>query len=185
MPPPCAEEFVDDTISPRRAVDNMAPLKLYTYPNNKNSNKALIAAKFVNVQIEVPPFNFHQDNKTPHFLALNPAGKVRTQSRARLAVLDWIKLRFSLADWIGLWEFPAHNPFALVFYSVLGVRHFAMAPSVKHEHGGWILHTIVQPNDGRSPLSVILMLLALQQYSGHIWRASHRIYSLVLHRAFL
>lgn len=56
----------------------MTQLKLYTYPNNKNANKALITAKFVDVSIEVPAFAFGKDNKTPHFLSLNPAGKVGT-----------------------------------------------------------------------------------------------------------
>ena len=56
----------------------MGGLKLYTYPNNKNANKALIAAKYVDVHIETPAFNMSKDSKTPHFLALNPLGKVRT-----------------------------------------------------------------------------------------------------------
>ena len=55
----------------------MAQLKLYTYPNNKNANKALIAAKYVEVHIEVPAYSHGKDNKTPHFLTLNPGGKVR------------------------------------------------------------------------------------------------------------
>ena len=51
-------------------------LKLHTYPGNKNAFKALIAAQYVGVQIEVPPFNFGVDNKKPEFLKLNPNGKV-------------------------------------------------------------------------------------------------------------
>ena len=51
-------------------------LKLHTYPGNKNAFKALIAAQYIGVQIEVPPFNFGVDNKKPEFLKLNPNGKV-------------------------------------------------------------------------------------------------------------
>lgn len=51
-------------------------LKLHTYPGNKNAFKALIAAQYIGVQIEVPPFNMGVDNKKPDFLKLNPNGKV-------------------------------------------------------------------------------------------------------------
>ena len=52
-------------------------LKLYTYPGNKNAYKALIAAQYVSVDIEVPSdFQFGVTNKTPEFLKLNPNGKV-------------------------------------------------------------------------------------------------------------
>jgi elongation factor 1-gamma len=54
-------------------------LKLYTYPGNKNANKALIAAQYVGVDIEVPSdFQMGVTNKTPEFLKLNPNGKVPT-----------------------------------------------------------------------------------------------------------
>ena len=52
-------------------------LKLYTYPGNKNAFKALIAAQYVGVDIEVPSdFQMGVTNKTPEFLKLNPNGKV-------------------------------------------------------------------------------------------------------------
>ena len=51
-------------------------LKLHTYPGNKNAFKALIAAQYIGVPIEVPPFNMGVDNKKPEFLKLNPNGKV-------------------------------------------------------------------------------------------------------------
>ena len=51
-------------------------LKLHTYPGNKNAFKALIAAQYIGVQIDVPPFNMGVDNKKPDFLKLNPNGKV-------------------------------------------------------------------------------------------------------------
>ena len=51
-------------------------LKLHTYPGNKNAFKALIAAQYIGVQVEVPPFNMGVDNKKPDFLKLNPNGKV-------------------------------------------------------------------------------------------------------------
>lgn len=61
----------------------MSGLKLYTYPNNVKANKALIAAQYVGVHIDVPAFQFGVDNKTPHFLSLNPAGKVRSTGTCR------------------------------------------------------------------------------------------------------
>ncbi|CAL5228080.1 g11148 [Coccomyxa viridis] len=56
----------------------MTGLKLYTYPNNKNAWKALIAAEYVGAKIEVPAFEMGKTNKTPEFLKLNPNGKVPT-----------------------------------------------------------------------------------------------------------
>lgn len=50
--------------------------KLYTYPGNPNAVKAMVAAEFVGVTIDVPPFAFGVDNKTPEFLKMNPNGKV-------------------------------------------------------------------------------------------------------------
>lgn len=47
-----------------------------TYPGNKNAFKALIAAQYVGVKIDVPPFQMGVDNKTPEFLQKNPFGQV-------------------------------------------------------------------------------------------------------------
>ena len=53
-------------------------MKLLTYPENKNAYKALIAAEYVGVQIDVPSsFQMGVDNKTPDFLSKNPFGKVQ------------------------------------------------------------------------------------------------------------
>jgi len=51
-------------------------LKIYSYPNNPRVYKALIAAKYVGVTVEVPEFHFGEDNKTAEFLKKNPLGKV-------------------------------------------------------------------------------------------------------------
>lgn len=59
------------------AIGKMTGLKLYTYPNNKNAWKALIAAEYVGAKIEVPAFEMGKTNKSPEFLKLNPNGKVR------------------------------------------------------------------------------------------------------------
>ena len=59
------------------ATGTMTGLKLYTYPNNKNAWKALIAAEYVGAKIEVPAFEMGKTNKSPEFLKLNPNGKVR------------------------------------------------------------------------------------------------------------
>lgn len=66
----------------------MSGLKLYTYPNNVKANKALIAAQYVGVHIDVPAFQFGVDNKTPHFLSLNPAGKVPVLETAEGGVFE-------------------------------------------------------------------------------------------------
>ena len=55
--------------------------KLITSPHNKNAYKSLIAAEFVGVKIEVPPFEWRVTNKTPEFLALTPIGKVSNNGR--------------------------------------------------------------------------------------------------------
>lgn len=50
---------------------------LYTYPGNPRAFKALIAAQYVGIDINVPPFVMGKDNKTPEFLQdVNPLGKV-------------------------------------------------------------------------------------------------------------
>jgi elongation factor 1-gamma len=51
-------------------------LKLLTYPGGTRAAKALIAAKYGGVNVEVPPFNMGVDNKSPDFLKKNPNGKV-------------------------------------------------------------------------------------------------------------
>jgi len=51
-------------------------MKLYTYPGNFRAFKALIAAQYNGVDVEVPEFKMMEDNQTPEFLAKNPLGKV-------------------------------------------------------------------------------------------------------------
>jgi len=54
----------------------MSSFKLYTYANNYRAWKALIAAQYAQITIEVPAFEFGKDNKTECFKAKNPLGKV-------------------------------------------------------------------------------------------------------------
>lgn len=51
-------------------------LQLYTYANNTKAFKALIAAEYVGVDVELPAFTMGVTNKTAEFLAANPTGKV-------------------------------------------------------------------------------------------------------------
>lgn len=51
-------------------------MKIHTYPGNVRAFKALIAAKYAGVEIEVPAFNMGVDNKSEAFLAKAPLGKV-------------------------------------------------------------------------------------------------------------
>lgn len=44
---------------------------------NKNAYKALIAAEYTGVKVEITPnFEMGVSNKTPEFLKMNPIGKV-------------------------------------------------------------------------------------------------------------
>ncbi|KAI3861018.1 hypothetical protein MKX03_026687 [Papaver bracteatum] len=55
----------------------MAPLILYGAVPNKNVSKALIAAEYSGVEIElVKDFEWGVTNKTPEFLKMNPIGKL-------------------------------------------------------------------------------------------------------------
>ncbi|CEG45580.1 elongation factor 1 [Plasmopara halstedii] len=51
-------------------------LKLYTYPGNYRVFKALIAAEFNGINIELPEFDFAKDIKSEEFKAKSPTGKV-------------------------------------------------------------------------------------------------------------
>lgn len=51
-------------------------MKLYTYPGNPRAMKALIAAEYNGVAIDIPEFNVPHDSRTSEFLQKNPLGKV-------------------------------------------------------------------------------------------------------------
>lgn len=51
-------------------------IKLYTYPDNYRAWKALIAAQYNQVDIEIPAFDFDKDLKSESFKAKNPLQKV-------------------------------------------------------------------------------------------------------------
>ncbi|KAJ4879076.1 putative elongation factor 1-gamma 1 [Raphanus sativus] len=52
-------------------------LVMHAYKGNKNSEKALIAAEFTGVKIDVAPgFEMFVTNQTPQFLKMNPLGKI-------------------------------------------------------------------------------------------------------------
>jgi hypothetical protein len=55
---------------------------------NKNAYKALIAAEYVGVSIELPPFQMGVDNKTDEFLKMNPHGKVPVMSTPEGAIFE-------------------------------------------------------------------------------------------------
>jgi hypothetical protein len=59
--------------------------------NNKNVFKALIAAEYVGVKIELTPsFQIGVTNTTPEFLKLNPLGKVQQTSFVVLYIYIYI-----------------------------------------------------------------------------------------------
>lgn len=50
---------------------------LHTTPGNKNAFKALVAAEYCGVKVEVTKdFQMNVTNKTPEFIKMNPLGKV-------------------------------------------------------------------------------------------------------------
>jgi len=57
-------------------------MKIHTFPNNPRANKALIAAEYARVKVEVVHVELGKDNKTEEFLAMNPLGKVPTLETA-------------------------------------------------------------------------------------------------------
>jgi elongation factor 1-gamma len=44
-------------------------------PESSRNNKIIITAKYVGVELQIPPFKFGEDNKKPEFLKKNPIGK--------------------------------------------------------------------------------------------------------------
>jgi glutathione S-transferase len=53
-----------------------APLVIHTYPNNYRVNKAVIAARYNDIEVSTPTFEMGTANKTPEYLAKFPTGKV-------------------------------------------------------------------------------------------------------------
>lgn len=50
--------------------------KIYTYPNNPRVQKALIAAKYNDLKVDVAEINIGVDNKTDEYVKKFPLGKV-------------------------------------------------------------------------------------------------------------
>ena len=51
-------------------------LTLHTFPTNFRAIKALVAAQYAGVDVNVPAFEMGKDNTTAEFLAKSPCGKV-------------------------------------------------------------------------------------------------------------
>jgi glutathione S-transferase len=62
-------------IDPHPPSRHMA-LRLLTRSGDRSARKAIVAARFAGVQLEVPAFQMGVDNRTPEFLALSPCGRV-------------------------------------------------------------------------------------------------------------
>jgi len=51
-------------------------IQIKSYPGNARTSKALIAAKYYDIEIELPAFDFvNKEHKTEEFLKVNPFGK--------------------------------------------------------------------------------------------------------------
>lgn len=80
-----------------RTVDAVLSQKLYTYPANKNAFKALIAAEFNKVKIELPTFEFGVTNKTDKFVKLNPFAKACDAIRANIFLSSGFRRRYQIS----------------------------------------------------------------------------------------
>ena len=63
-------------------------MQLFTYPGNFRAFKALIAAEYVGVDIDVPDFDVEKTAKTPSFLAMSPMGKVPVLKTPQGAIFE-------------------------------------------------------------------------------------------------
>jgi elongation factor 1-gamma len=64
-------------------------LKIYSYPNNPNANKALIVAKYYDLEVETTPnFRMGIDNETTEFKKLNPNGTVPVLETSEGAIYE-------------------------------------------------------------------------------------------------
>jgi elongation factor 1-gamma len=126
-------------------------MKLYTYPGNFRAFKALIAAQYNGVDIEVPEFKMMEDNQTPEFLAKNPLGKVPLletsqgcifESNAIARYIARIRtdtelygVSFFESGQIDSWiDFCAHElelPATMWFYPIFGYMPFNAAATAK------------------------------------------------------
>lgn len=126
-------------------------MKLYTYPGNFRAFKALIAAQYNGVDIEVPEFKMMEDNTTPEFLAKNPLGKVPLletdqgcifESNAIARYIARIRTDTELygatffeSGQIDSWiDFCAHElelPATMWFYPIFGYMPFNAAATAK------------------------------------------------------
>jgi len=66
----------------------MSSLTLYTYPGNFRAFKALIAAEYNNVSVDVPVFRMGADSKNAEFKAKNPLGKVPVLETAQGCIFE-------------------------------------------------------------------------------------------------
>ena len=60
--------------------------KLYTYAGNKDGYKALVAAQYANVKIDIPPFRMGVDNKSDDFYKMSPRGQVRKPKKSFIII---------------------------------------------------------------------------------------------------
>jgi elongation factor 1-gamma len=181
----------------------MAPIgKLYTYANNPRAFKALIAAKYNGVELELPAFEFSVTNKEASFLQKFPFGKVPaletadghhiSESNAISYYVASVKkdttlLGNGVADaarvqmWINIADNEITPPAATWLYPILG-----FIPS-NHEN------TEKAKEDIKKTLSVLNNVLATRTYlvgeaptlaDIHVVIALLHLYKLVLDPAF-
>jgi elongation factor 1-gamma len=126
-------------------------LQLYTYPGNFRAFKALVAAEYVGVDIDVPDFDMEKTAKTPSFLAMSPMGKVPVLKTPQGAIFESnaiaryvARLRkdseiygrtFYESALIDSWvDFCAHElelPCTMWVYPIIGYMPFNAAASAK------------------------------------------------------
>jgi elongation factor 1-gamma len=120
---------------------------IYTYPQNPNADKALIAAEYVGEDIKVAEVQLGKSNKTEEFLTMNPLGKVPTLLTEDGAIFESNAIARFIArkkpeaglygssdyeaglvdQWIDFGSMELYPPAAMWIYPVLGFAKYNKA----------------------------------------------------------
>lgn len=87
-------KFLDDILAFKFSSLYMLQV-LHSTNNNKNASKALIAAEYTGVKVELAKnFEMGVSNKTPEFIKMNPIGKVCYYSTEPYILSHVLQTRF-------------------------------------------------------------------------------------------
>jgi len=126
-------------------------LKLHTFVGNFRAFKALIAAEYNGIDIEIPKFEMLVDNKKPEFLAMSPQGRVPVLETPQGAICESNSIARYVArmrrdteligatlfeeaqvdQWIEFCSKDLELPATLWFYPVIGYMPFNASTTAK------------------------------------------------------